>query len=67
MAEKCVQYLACVGLRERGAFAGRIKVPPHPFTSGRAWRISKINVLIGVGIFAAIIVVGELLGLIGIL
>ena len=61
-----MQYLACVGLRERGAFGGKIEVPPHPFTTGRAWGISRFNVLIGIGIFAAIIVVGEMLGVIGI-
>mgnify|MGYP003307312036 CR=1 FL=1 len=66
-AEKRVQYLACVGFRERGAFGGRIEVPPHPFTTGRAWGISRVNVLIGIGIFVAIIVVGELLGVMGVL
>lgn len=67
MAEKCVQYLACVELRERGAFGGRIEVPPYPFTAGRTWRISRVNMLIGTGIFVAIIVVGELLGALGVM
>lgn len=61
-----MQYLACVGLRERGAFGGKIEVHPHPFTTGRSWGISRFNVLIGIGVFVAIIVLGEMLGVMGV-
>lgn len=62
---KCLQYLACVGLKVQGAIGRSYKAPRHPFDK-YGWRVDKTIVLLDGGIFVAIIVVGELLATIGV-